>query len=73
MGTKVGYSVYILCRYDNIYSKGDIIDVIMASTLESAIREAIKTKFFAGNGFINIISGDGQVAKVTIDKVIKQQ
>lgn len=69
METKIKHSVYILCKDDKLlYKRNDVIDVIMASNFENAIRTAIDTPFFATYGFINVISGDGQVTRVTIKK-----
>ena len=68
-GIKIGHSVYILCAHDSPHGKKDIIDIFMKSTLEKAVVVASSTEFFKETGFINLITGDGQVCRITREEV----
>lgn len=68
-GIKIGHSLYVLCGFDSPHDKEDIIDFFMESTLEKAVKRAVLTDFFKENEYINLITGDGQVCKITIDVV----
>lgn len=69
-GTKMGNSPYLLCGHENPRDKNDIIDMFFASTLEVAIKYAVLFDFFKENNFINLITGDGQIIRLTLDPEI---
>ena len=66
-GTKMGNSPYLLCGHENPRNKEDIIDVFFASTLEAALKHAVLFDFFKENNYINLITGDGQIVRLTLD------
>ena len=67
-GIKIGQSVYVVSNQDTPYDKDSIIDVFLASDLRGAVRRAVKYEHFTKNGWINLITGDGQVCRITLDK-----
>ena len=66
-GTKIGTSPYFLCGHENPRSKEDIIEMFFASTIETAVKHAVLFDFFKDNGYINLITGDGQIVRLTLD------
>ncbi|MCK4666906.1 hypothetical protein KAU33_09165 [Candidatus Dependentiae bacterium] len=66
-GTKMGTSPYLLCGHENPRLKEDIIEIFFASTIEAAIKYAVLFDFFNDNGYINLITGDGQIVRLTLD------
>ena len=66
-GTKMGNSPYFLCGHENPRGKEDIIDMFFASTIEAAIKYAVLFDFFKENNYINLITGDGQIIRITLD------
>lgn len=65
IGMKIGHSLYVLSSNDTPRDKNNIIELFMASTLEEAVRFATEHEFFKVNGWINLITGDGQVCRIT--------
>ncbi|MCK5020976.1 MAG: hypothetical protein KAS32_28435 [Candidatus Peribacteraceae bacterium] len=68
IGIKNGHSTYVVSEHDSPRNKDVIIDVFMASDLEAAIKKAIKYDHFLKTGWINLITGDGQVCRITLDE-----
>lgn len=66
-GTKMGNSPYLLCGHENPRNKEDIIEIFFASTLETALKHAVLFDFFEENKYINLITGDGQIVRLTLD------
>ena len=66
-GTKMWSSVYFLCGHENPRNKEDIIEMFFGSTLETAIKHAVLFDFFKDNDYINLITGDGQIIRLTLD------
>ena len=66
-GIKMGNSPYLLCGHDNPRNKEDIIDIFFASSIETALKHAVVFDFFKDNGYINLITGDGQIVRLTLE------
>lgn len=66
-GIKLGYSPYILCEHDSPRDLNSVIDILTEPDIEAAVKKAILTDYFNDNGYINVITGDGQVIRVEGD------
>jgi len=72
-GMKIGHSPYVLCAHETPRNISDIIDFFMVSTLEDAVRRAVLSDYFKENGYVMLITGDGQVYELNLDPKKKEE